>query len=186
LFDLVLIDGFAGGVASLDFALRSGLVTPGGLADFLEEWSPATGAARCAAALAFADAASGSFGESLARALIHMLGFPPPQLQFEFRDEQGAMFVDFWWPEFGVAAEFDGKMKYTREEYNGGDPAEAVWREKQREDRLRRQVRTVVRLTWDDIRDPRRLARLLETAGVVRTGQGYRPLDTGARVSFGA
>ena len=186
LFDLVLLDGFAAGVASLDFALRMGWVTPRQLAEFLEEWSPTTGAARCAAALAFADPASASFGESLARALIHTLGFPPPRLQFEFHDDQGAMFVDFYWPEFGVAMEFDGKVKYTRDEYTGGDPAEAVWREKQREDRLRRQVRTVVRGTWDDIRDPRRLARLLEQAGVARVRHAYRPVDTGARASFGA
>ncbi|TPX02743.1 hypothetical protein FJ656_20800, partial [Schumannella luteola] len=148
LFDVVLLDGFANGVATLDAALRSGATAKDALRDFLEEWSPASGAARCAAALGFADAASESFGESLARAIMHALGFVAPVLQHEFRDGDGSMLVDFCWPQLGIAAEFDGKMKYTRDEFSRGDPAEVVWREKRREDRLRRHVRTVVRIVW--------------------------------------
>lgn len=186
LLDVVLLDGFAGGVATLDAALRAGLVDARTLAAFLEQWSPVSGAARCAAAVAFADAASGSFGESLARVAIFLLGFAQPELQAVFRDEEGEMFVDFFWPRCGVVAEFDGRVKYTREEFHGGDPAEVVWREKLREDRLRRQVRTVVRLTWDDIHNPRLLARLLSDAGVPRVGRASGHVDTAARVSFGA
>ncbi|HWN32987.1 MAG TPA: hypothetical protein VNP03_09585 [Pseudonocardia sp.] len=88
--------------------------------------------------------------------------------------------VDFGWPEQGVVGEFDGRIKYGRIEYgranygranygranydradydrgDGGstgaerDPAEAVYREKRREDELRAQRLTVVRWGWADL-----------------------------------
>ena len=183
IFDVALLDGFEAGVATMDAALRTGATARPGLASFLDDWQPTSGAGRCAAVLSFADAQSGSFGESFARAVIHRLGFPPPVLQQRFEDDKGEMFVDFGWPTYGVVAEFDGKMKYTRQEYTAGDPSEVVWREKLREDRLRRQVRTVVRISWADVLDPRRLAALLEEAGIPRRHRSML-LDTGAQVSF--
>jgi predicted transcriptional regulator of viral defense system len=183
IFDIALIDGFEGGVATMDAALRAGLTDSTRLARVLERWSPASGGRRCAAVLGFATADSESFGESFTRGAIHTLGFPPPVLQQGFVDEQGEMFADFFWPEFGVVAEFDGKVKYTRDEYTSGDPAAVVWREKLREDRLRRQVRAVVRITWSDVRDPRQLAALLEGAGVSRRHRFVRK-DTRMPVSF--
>jgi hypothetical protein len=119
-------------------------------------------------AAAFATHLSDSPGESEARAIIHLLGFPPPQLQHEFADEEGQMRVDFYWPDQGVVAEFDGIVKYTREAFTQGDPSALVWREKRREDRLRRQVRTVVRFTTEDVRSPVRLRELLSRAGLPR------------------
>lgn len=123
-------------------------------------------------AIDFADARSGSIGESEARAVIHELGFVAPHLQRRFVDREGEMFSDFHWEGPNVAAEFDGKAKYTREEYTKGDPAEVVWREKKREDRLRRQVRTVVRILTADVRRPAVLATLLRDAGIPRRGSG--------------
>lgn len=117
-------------------------------------------------AVAFATHLSDSFGESEARATMHQLGFAAPKLQHPFVDEDGRMEVDFAWLRYGVVCEFDGKIKYTRTEYTHGDPSEVVWREKKREDRLRRLVRTVVRITTDDVRTPARLRRLLLDAGV--------------------
>ncbi|TXK19218.1 type IV toxin-antitoxin system AbiEi family antitoxin domain-containing protein [Homoserinibacter sp. GY 40078] len=186
LFDIVLRDGFVGGVASLDSALRRGTTDSAELAEFLERWRPATGMTRCVVALAHARPASGSFGESACRATIVTLGFPEPALQAEFVDAAGRMYADFFWPEYRIAGEFDGKIKYTREEFTRGDPSEVVWREKLREDRLRRKVRTVVRFTWDDVRDPRALAALLESAGLPRHRHVSGRVDTAPRVSFGA
>ncbi|WP_167050486.1 hypothetical protein [Salinibacterium sp. ZJ77] len=184
--DVVLRDGFEAGVATIDGVLRDGRVSRSSLDDFLAEWRPRSGADRIRAALDAADPASESFGESMARAVIRRLGFEAPELQARFVDDQGEIRTDFFWRGVSVVAEFDGKVKYTRPELTGGDPASVVWREKLREDRLRRQVRTVVRFSWDDVRDPRRVARLLDTAGVSRSGhRSVRP-DARARVSMTA
>lgn len=132
--------------------------------------------ARCGAstlrAIALASGDSGSIGESRARVTMGALGFPRPQLQKRFVDRQGAIITDFYWPEADLVAEFDGKVKYTREEYSHGDPAEVVWREKLREDRLRRLVRAVVRLTSADVGDAARLEGILRGAGLVPGRRG--------------
>lgn len=142
--------------------------------------------ARCSsavrAAVAFATHLSGSWGESEARAVIHPLGFPPPALQHRFVDEEGEMFADFTWLHFGVAAEFDGKIKYTRDEYTRGDPGEVLWREKLREDRLRRQVRQIVRIVTADVKTPVRLASKLRAAGLRSTRDS---IGGGSRLAAG-
>lgn len=111
---------------------------------------------------------SDSYGESRARVVIRQLGYVEPELQVEFRDAEGKMSVDFFWAEAGVVVEFDGKQKYTRDEFTGGDPGEVVWREKKREDRLRRLGLVVVRILWSDLKHPELLARRLADAGVPR------------------
>jgi len=157
---------FAAAVARLDWALwrrNEHVVTIEDLAAELEHGRPSRVLRR---AVAFATHLSDSLGESEARATMHQLGFPAPVLQHPFSDEQGRMVPDFWWERYGIAGEFDGKAKYTRGELTLGDPSEVVWREKKREDRLRRQVRTVVRIVTDDVRHPERLRRLLLAAGL--------------------
>lgn len=121
-------------------------------------------------AIEFASSDSGSWGESDCRAAIHLLGYPAPELQRRFVDSEGEMFVDFYFDRDDVACEFDGKSKYTHDKYTMGDPAEVVWREKKREDRLRKQVRTVVRILTEDVRNPHLLDRKLREAGVRRHG----------------
>ena len=46
--------------------------------------------------------------------------------------------TDFAWREHGLLGEFDGKVKYQPLSPAGEDPGDAVFREKQREDQLRR------------------------------------------------
>jgi predicted transcriptional regulator of viral defense system len=134
-------------------------------------------------ALSFASELSDSPYESLTRATIHELGFVAPLLQVELRDREGIITPDFLWPGI-AAAEFDGRVKYTRDEFTGGDPSGVVWREKKREDRLRRLVPTVVRIVADDVHDRGRLARLLDEANVPRIERPLRgtnaPGGTGA------
>ena len=104
-------------------------------------------------------------GESLSRAAMFRLNLPRPDLQVEVDDADGlAGIADFGWP--GVVGEFDGRRKYAVPE--GADPAEAgevLWREKRREDRLRRSVR-VARWTWADARAEVPLARILAEKGI--------------------
>ena len=127
---------------------------------------------------ALADPLSMSAGESLSRVQMFLLNLPKPELQKEIRDAAGLVgFVDFGWE--GVVGEFDGKVKYrVAEGASPADAGEVVWREKQREDRLRRQGR-VARWTWAIALDRARLgARLAE--------YGIRPLPANTWVDLGA
>ncbi|NEN07122.1 hypothetical protein G3T36_14760 [Diaminobutyricibacter tongyongensis] len=78
--------------------------------------------------------------------------------------------VDFYWRKSNLVGEFDGRVKYTRDEYTGGAPAgDVVWREKKREDALRAATRArVIRWTWADAMDPLAMRQLLTAAGVPR------------------
>lgn len=120
---------------------------------------------------------SDSVGESEARSAIHRLGFEVPVLQQRWHDAEGQMESDFYWESVDTVGEFDGKVKYTRDEYTHGDPSAVVWREKRREDRLRRLASGVIRLVTDDVRNPVALARILSDAGIPRAAgrsQGVR------------
>ncbi|MEZ3159704.1 hypothetical protein AB1K54_04065 [Microbacterium sp. BWT-B31] len=118
-------------------------------------------------AISEADAASGSVGESLARSLFCRLGATRPELQTPLWDADGLIgYADFFWREFGVVGEFDGKLKYGADNPSGRAPEEVVYREKLREDRIRRVTSGFVRLGWRDLDDPPRVARLLTGAGV--------------------
>jgi hypothetical protein len=128
----------------------------------------ARGSAALARVLAFSTSLSDSVGESQGRAAIHALGFETPELQREWHDDEGRIESDYYWESVDVAGEFDGKVKYTRDEYTGGDPSAVVWREKRREDRLRRLVSGVLRLVTDEVRNPLLLARILSDAGIPR------------------
>lgn len=145
----------------------------------------ARGAAAARRVVAFSTSLSDSVGESEGRAAIHLLGFETPELQRRWHDDEGWLESDYYWESVDVAGEFDGKVKYTRDEYTDGDPSAVVWREKLREDRLRRLASGVVRLVTDDVRSPLRLARILSDAGVprrgARSGEGVSPLGNPAR-----
>jgi hypothetical protein len=125
-----------------------------------------------------ADARSMSPGESLSRAVMFRLSLPRPDLQVTVEDADGLVGIaDFGWP--GVVGEFDGRGKYgVGPDSDPAEAAEVLWREKRREDRLRRQVR-VARWTWADALDERRLAGILGE-------QGIRPLARTTWIDLGA
>ena len=153
-------------VAAGDFALSRGLMAHADLAAEIAVVPPGTrGLPGARLAVDPMDGASGSPGESLSRVRMFRLNLPRPLLQSEFRDDRGRIgFSDFAWP--GVVGEFDGKKKYGTEfAEDGGEVQEILWREKQREDRLRRQVR-VARWTWAVALDPARLAATLGHVGI--------------------
>lgn len=102
---------------------------------------------------------------------MHLLGFPAPELQAEFRDALGFVArTDFYWRELKIIGEFDGEAKYLNDEYlNGGTAREAVLKEKKREDRLRAMGFKVVRWDWNTAIRPEKLLAKLEAAGVFRT-----------------
>jgi predicted transcriptional regulator of viral defense system len=167
-FDLGRTEGFVAGVMAVDWVRREHDVSLDELRDELGRSQLRAGHRALDRIIDFSNPLAATPGESAARAVIHQLGFEAPELQVEFRDSQGRMETDFFWRRVRVVGEFDGKMKYTRSEYTGGDPAEVVWREKKREDRLRRQVNGVARILWEHVMHPRDLASVLIDAGVPR------------------
>lgn len=172
--DLAAFESFEQAVAALDHVLKPqpGLValSKSELESGIGATYSAAAARRIRAALDFADAASGSAGESVSRALMHRLGFQPPTLQSEVFDARGfAGRPDFEWREDRLCGEFDGLVKYQKPEYlQGRTPSEVVIEEKRREDRIRATGRRVIRWTWKEISSPARFAAFLSALGVPR------------------
>lgn len=165
------VNTFRESVGSLDWAMRmTGVhsVTKSALMADLRSLPLSFGTRHIERVVEFSCDQSDSFGESMARACIFELGFLMPELQVGFHDQHGDMFADFCWRALGVIGEFDGKSKYTRNEYTQGDPSRVVWREKLREDRLRALDLRVVRFTFADIARPSLLARKLINVGIPR------------------
>lgn len=109
---------------------------------------------RVAKVVQFADARSGSPGESLSRAIMFLQGFPQPELQYPVRAEDGSLLgvSDFYWSERRLLGEYDGQVKYSRNEYlRGVLPSDVLAAEKAREDAMRETGRSMVRWLWADI-----------------------------------
>ncbi|ABY24934.1 hypothetical protein RSal33209_3217 [Renibacterium salmoninarum ATCC 33209] len=109
-----------------------------------------------------------SLGESISRAQMHLERFPPPTLQNVFTTASGRRFrPDFYWKEAGLVGEFDGKEKYLRQDWSGGQsPGDRVFAEKRREDALRSMGLKVVRWTWAEAISRPRLRKCLLDAGL--------------------
>jgi len=114
-----------------------------------------------------ADAAAESTFESVSRAAIEWLGFPQPLLQHWFVSRDGSRDRgDFAWPEDGVIGEADGDVKYDG---SYGTPLARLRDRRARDARLMQQVRAVAHWAWDDVAEPARLRRILESSGLRRT-----------------
>ena len=140
-------------------------------------------------AIAFASPWAENGGESLVRVVLHELGVPAPELQREFVVASGTARCDFYDPSRLAVFEFDGFAKYADAALRGGrTPAEVVRDEKRREAELleRPDVRTVVRVEYRDVVDPRRLARLLGRAGVPVDPRRVTAAARAARLRFAA
>lgn len=147
-------------VAVGDAALRMGLATRGDAEAILARMRHVRGCRTARDVVAFWDARRETALESWSAHRFWEWGLPCPVPQVSFFDEEGFIGrVDFFWEDFGIVGEADGRLKYL-----DGD---ALYAEKRREDRLRRQARGVVRWGWEDLRAPRdavlrrRLERIL-------------------------
>jgi very-short-patch-repair endonuclease len=105
------------------------------------------------------DPLSESVGETRSRLLLTDLGHPPLS-QVRVADATGTVVarVDLLVGK-RVVVEFDGLVKYS-----GQDGREALAAEKRREDALRALGYEVVRLTWADLDNPRRVDALVRAA----------------------
>jgi very-short-patch-repair endonuclease len=160
--DIARSSTFAAATVLADAALHRGLCAPADLDRVIRDCWVWRGIVRTKKVLAFADALSESPGESLSRVAMTQHGLPEPVLQGQLVLEGREVRVDFLWPDRRVVGEFDGRVKYAERD--------SLWREKDREDLIRRSGYRVVRWVWSDVfPDPRRLVTRL---GSVLDGQG--------------
>ncbi|NHC21775.1 type IV toxin-antitoxin system AbiEi family antitoxin domain-containing protein [Nocardioides sp. IC4_145] len=148
----------------LNDLLHRGMVTETDLRSQLVEMESWPGTVAGEVLLRLADARIESVGESRTFWLLYQQHVPKPVLQHEVKDSTGRVVgrLDFAWPELGVWLEFDGREKYEKHRRPGESVADAVVREKNREDLVRRITGwRCVRITWADLRDPARVAAII-------------------------
>lgn len=153
-------------VAVADGALHAGLVTSGEITAALEDARFHPGIAKAKRALRSADGRSESPGESLLRIALRTGGVPQPDLQVEIHDEDGRFVArtDLALLAYGIILEFDGYKKYTSLLRPGQDVVDVVMAEKQREQRLTELGWLVIRVTWDELREPEILLARIQRA----------------------
>lgn len=159
-------------VATGDQALRAGMELSA-VGDQLVSARGRRGIQRARHAATLLDGLSESPGESLSRVLMLSAGLPRPQLQVELLDGRGRFVArpDFFWPDHGVAGEFDGKTKYLKLLGPGETTADVVLREKMREERMRELGLIVIRWIWDELYESEEL--LARIASALRHGTPY-------------
>ena len=102
-----------------------------------------------------------SVGESRVVYLCWEFHLPSPEHQFEVRDPSGHLIglSDFAWRKHRMLGEFDGKTKFEKFLRDGESPADALFREKHREDLMREYSGFgMIRFIWSDFRTRRRTA----------------------------
>ncbi len=158
LVQLAIDHGAPSAVVSADAALARRLVAHD---DLTEEVEARRGHPRCQRAralLSFADAKSESPGESRLRFMLASFGIDVVS-QVVVRDGDSVVArADLGVRGTRVLIEFDGAVKYRE----GG--AEALMREKRREDRLRALGYIVLRFTWADLESPRAVLAAVRAA----------------------
>ena len=147
-------------LVTVDAALRA-IVRPGNILDDEAEfrWRQAQeqlqrmlklhrgrrGIRRAREVLRIASPLSGSTGESVVRWLIAAMSLPLPELQYPIEARGNQYYLDFCWPEYRKAIEFDGYAKYGL--------GETLQSEKRRQDSIHALGIDFMRLTWEDILD---------------------------------
>jgi hypothetical protein len=105
------------------------------------------GAGRVRTMLAMMDGRAESVGESRLRVMLTVAGLRLIP-QFAITDDAGPFaYVDLLVDGTNLCLEFDGRVKY-------GEP-EVLWREKKREDRIRRRGYRLERVIWADLDRPK-------------------------------
>ncbi|MUL67728.1 hypothetical protein BOO86_24865 [Mycobacterium sp. CBMA 234] len=132
-------------LATLDAALRSGTCDRVELARALGKQSGRRGVVAVRELLPLADPRAESPMESEARLVMIDGGLPTPELQYEIVDGRGQLRrLDFAWPEYRVAAEYDGM------DWHSG--TEAMLSDRTRTSALMDIRWTVVPIIYEDVR----------------------------------
>jgi hypothetical protein len=163
--DTARLQSLVAGVVAADAALARKVTTPEELREVLASMAHLRGVARARLCCDLADGRSESPGESWSAVVMHGHGIPRPERQHLVVDGTGTVGrADFWWPEHRSIGEFDGRIKYGRQNPSRRPPEEVLWDEKVREDRLRSVGLAVVRWTTPDLRRPTHWIQRLRSA----------------------
>jgi hypothetical protein len=162
--DLAREHGIENAVVAADAALERGLLTVDDLERCLRDCARWPGIRRARTAVELVDGRAESPLESVSRLRLGALDLPRPDLQPELISFDGIWLgrVDFFWHEYGVAGEVDGRLKYA-----DGD---ALWKEKLRQEQLEEAGVIVVRWGRAQLGNMPRLAERLYGA----FGRGQR------------
>lgn len=165
-YDLARSTTFWQAVAAADAALANQLCDKEELISILRDRTGWPGTARAYRVFDFADGRAESVGESYSRCVMAQIGLPTPELQIGIfgRQQQLLGRVDFDFDQFNTVAEFDGLLKYQRYARPGESAADAVVREKIREDAIRDMGKQVVRLIWADLDFPHKIGGSFQSA----------------------
>ncbi|GAB93743.1 hypothetical protein [Gordonia rhizosphera] len=148
--DIACSAGFPEALAVLDSALRLGADAE--VLAHLLDGRHRRSVAFARRALTHADAGAQNAGESWGRAQIIVAGLPVPRLQHKFYNSHGDFIAQTDYDWLGkLVAEFDGMTKYQSHLEPGETPFDAMRREKEREDALRRLGIMVIRWVWKDL-----------------------------------
>lgn len=182
--DVCRTASFEASVVVGDAALHTAVVSPEEVTDAAAYAAGRPGYPAALRALSFLDGRSESVGESRSRVVVASLSLPTPDLQASLLDVDGLLMgrVDFLFAEAGVVGEFDGKVKYGKYLRDGQDPGDAVFAEKQREDRIRDAGWEVARWTWRDLDTPDVIGTRIRRAMQRHAGRP-RPLGAVLRAS---
>ena len=133
-------------VAATDAALHHELMTADQLDDVLRFCWNWPRIRRAQLARRLADGRAESPLESVSRLILPRLGLPAPQIQTHIFDRYGRLLgrADFYWDEFGVVGEADGRSKY--------DERRVLTDEKDRQEDFENLALVVVRWGWDHAR----------------------------------
>jgi hypothetical protein len=144
LIDVTRRHGLLLSVAALDAALHEERVSSAELEDVLSRCWNWPRIRRAHQALQLVDGRAESPLESVSRLVLRWQGIPMPELQVTLFDEYGvpAGRGDFYWDEFGVVGEADGRTKY--------DDRSVLTREKLRQERLEDLRAVVCRWGWEE------------------------------------
>ena len=171
--DCLLRAPFSYGLAIADSALRAKGVSRDDLCKRLRaDCEGRRGHRRAQVIASYADGLSENGGESRFRAFFIAYGFPVPELQVEFRDplDPSQVFrVDYFWRlEDGtcVIGELDGKGKYTLQDGEDRESVDPFVAERQRESHLTMLGHKVLRFTFDELKNPGKLAEKMRLAGI--------------------
>ena len=131
-------------VVAIDAALNRRLVTPAEIEDVLRccwNWPMIR---RAQLAVRLCDGRAESPLESISRLVFPYLRLPIPEVHRLIFDQGGVLVADtdFYWDEFGVVGEADGRDKY--------DGRDVLALEKERQELLEQLGLVVVRWGWDD------------------------------------
>lgn len=173
--DLATTRDILSSIVTADRALRvdrrgevAPMTTRAELLDVYNSRMPFHGSSRARRVLTSAVEQSDSPLESVSRYNMGSIECPHPVLQQRFDDYRGLIgFSEFYWPEYRLVGEADGRAKYLSPQYRRGRSLEQILLdEKDRADRLRALGLGITRWGWEIGSHAEALRRHLVAAGL--------------------